>query len=112
MQRARAIKPVNLGLNSSRSSSEEWSVIVSDSVFLPLGQGWSLLPDDSVLVWGKTGNVTVLHFVFNAEYNSLSFFLQHYVGISTAILLIATAAIAATVRYKSKRKRTPTPADK
>ena len=31
---------VNLGLNASRSSSDEWSVIVSDNVFLPPGQGF------------------------------------------------------------------------
>jgi hypothetical protein len=56
------IQTVNLGLNCSGISNEEWSVIVSDSVFLPMGQGWNLLPDGSVQVWGETGNVTVLHF--------------------------------------------------
>jgi hypothetical protein len=94
----------NLGLNFSRSAAEEWSIIVSDSVFLPLGQGWSLLPDDSVLVWGKTGNVTVAHFGFNDEYRNLSFFLQHYVGLLTAGLLIAVIAVAAVIRFRTRKR--------
>jgi len=94
---------VNLGLNASRSSSDEWSVIVSDSVFLPLGQNWHLLPDDSVLVWGKTGNVTVAHFSFNDEYRNLSFFMQHYVGIFTALLLVAVIVVAMVIRVRVRK---------
>jgi hypothetical protein len=94
---------VNLGLNESRSSSDEWSVIVLDSVFLPLGEDWSLLPDDSVLVWGRTGNVTVAHFGFNAEYRSLSFFLEHYVGIFTALLLATVIFVAVIIRIRVRK---------
>ena len=94
---------INLGLNSSRSTAEEWSVIVSDSVFLALGQGWNLLPDDSVFVWGKTGNVTVAHFGFNDEYRNLSFFLQHYVGIFIALLLVAVIIVAAVIRVRARK---------
>ena len=94
---------VNLGLNASRSSSDEWSVIVSDSVFLPLGEDWSLLPDDSVLVWGRTGNVTVAHFGFNAEYRSLSFFLEHYMGIFTALLLTAVIFVAVIIKIRVRK---------
>jgi len=94
---------VNLGLNASRSSSDEWSVIVSDNVFLPLGQGWSLSPDDSVLVWGRTGNVTVAHFGFNPEYTNLSFFLQHYVVIFTALLLAAVIFVAVIIRIRTRK---------
>jgi hypothetical protein len=89
---------VNLGLNTSRSSSDEWSVIVSDSIFLPLGENWSLLPDNSVLIWGRTGNVTIAHFGFNAEYRNLSFFLQHYVSIFTALLLALVIFVATSRR--------------
>jgi hypothetical protein len=94
---------VNLGLNTSQSSSDEWSVIVMDSVFLPLGDDWSLLTDNSVLVWGRTGNVTVAHFGFNAEYKSLSFFLQHYVSIFTALLLAAVIFVAILIRIKTRK---------
>ncbi len=94
---------VNLGLNASRSSSDEWSVIVADSVFLPLGQNWRLLPDDSVLVWDKTGNVTVAHFSFNNEYKNLSFFLQHYVGIFTVLLLAFVILVAVVIRVRAKK---------
>ena len=94
---------VNLGLNASRSSSDEWSVIISNSVFLPLGEDWSLLPDDSVLVWGRTGNVTVAHFGFNAEYRSLSFFLEHYVGIFTALLLASVLFVAVIIRNRVRK---------
>jgi len=96
---------VNLGLNTSRSSSDEWSVIVMDSVFLPLGENWSLLPDNSVLLWGRTGNVTVAHFGFNAEYKSLSFFLQHYVSIFTALLLAAVIFVAIVIRIKTRKSK-------
>jgi hypothetical protein len=98
---------VNLGLNASRSSSDEWSVIVSDNVFLPLGDDWSLLPDDSVVVWGRTGNVTVAHFGFNAEYRSLSFLLGHYVGIFTALLLVAVIFVAVIIRIRVKKSKKP-----
>jgi hypothetical protein len=94
---------INLGLNASRSSSDEWSVIVADSVFLPLGQNWRLLPDDSVLVWDQTGNVTVAHFSFNNEYKNLSFFLQHYVGIFTILLLAVVILVAAVIRLRTKK---------
>jgi hypothetical protein len=94
---------VNLGLNTSRSSSDEWSVIVSDSVFLPLDESWSLLPDDSVLVWGRTGNVTVAHFGFNAEYRSLSFFLGHYVGFFTGLLLAAVIFVAVIIKIRTRK---------
>ena len=93
---------INLGLNTSRSSSDEWSVIVSDSVFLPIGEDWRLLPDNSVLVWGRTGNVTVAHFGFNAEYRSLSFFLQHYVAIFTALLLAVVIFVVIVIRIRKK----------
>jgi hypothetical protein len=97
---------VNLGLNTSRSSSDEWSVIVSDSVFLPLGDDWSLLPDNSVLVWDRTGNVTIAHFGFNAEYRSLSFIFQHYVGIFTALLLAAVIFVAIVIKIKTRKSKT------
>jgi hypothetical protein len=94
---------VNLGLNASRSSSDEWSVIVSDNVFLPLGEDWSLLPDNSVNVWGRTGNVTVAHFGFNAEYRSLSFFLQHYIALFTVLLLAAVIFMAVIIRTRTRK---------
>ena len=59
------------------------------------------------LVWGKTGNVTVAHFGFNDEYRNLSFFLQHYVGILTAGLLIAVIAVAAVIRFRTRKKEYP-----
>jgi hypothetical protein len=94
---------VNLGLNTSQSSSDEWSVIVSDNVFLPLGQDWSLLSNDSVLVWGRTGNVTVAHFGFNPEYRSLSFFLQHYVSIFTALLLAIVIFVTIVIKIRARK---------
>jgi hypothetical protein len=94
---------VNLGLTASRSSSDEWSVIVSDNVFLPLGQDWSLMPDYSVLVWGRTGNVTVAHFGFNPEYITLSFFLQHYVGIFTTLLLAFVIFVAVIIKIRIRK---------
>jgi len=98
---------VNLGLNTSRSSIYEWTVIVSDNIFLPMGEDWSLLPDNSVFVWGRTGNVTVAHFGFNYEYRSLSFFLQHYVALFTALLLVAVIFMSIVIRIKTKKSIKP-----
>ena len=98
---------VNLGVNTSQPSSSEWSVIVSDSVFLPEGDNWRLLPDGSVLVWGRPGNVTVAHFGFTGEYKNLSFFLQHYVGIFTAVFLTTVIAVSLLIRART-RKIVPT----
>ena len=40
---------------------------------------------------------------FNPEYRNLSFFLQHYVVIFTALLLVAVIFVAVTIRIRTRK---------
>jgi hypothetical protein len=100
---------IDLGLNSTQPSHPiEWTVVVPgapgsqpSSVFLAEGDKWNLLPDNSVVVSGLTGNVSLTHFGFNIPIESnLPFYQQHSILIITATLLAATAAVALVIRFK------------
>ncbi len=96
---------VNLGLNlSSPSDVSEWSVIVPGNVFLAEGQGWTLLPDDTLIITGATSNVTVAHFDFpNLTTSGLPFYIQHSVTLTTAALLAITATLAIIIKVRSRK---------
>ncbi len=95
----------NLGLNSSQpTSASEWTVIVPDSVFLVEGEGWNLLPDDTVVVTAATSNVTIIHYRFNFPNDSnLPFYQQHSIAIITAIMLAATVATSIIIKVKMRK---------
>jgi hypothetical protein len=103
----------NLGLNLNRTTHQsEWSIIVpknpdgSGSDFLPEGKLWHLLSDNTVVVDGVIGNVTVAYFGFglNLQDNrNLSFLEQHSVAFATIIIVAATIAVAAVIRYRTRR---------
>ena len=96
---------VNLGLNSTDADVTEWSVIVGDNVFLAEGAGWSLLPDETIVVSGATGNVTIAHFELGSVEKTLIFSLEHSVAIVTAIVLAVVVVAAVAVKVKAKRKQ-------
>jgi hypothetical protein len=94
---------VNLGLDLSQPTHpSEWSISVPGrSGFLSEGSNWKLLPDNSVVVFGLTGNVSVTHFSNTIPNNSnLPFYQQHSVIIITAIILGIVVAIAVVIRVK------------
>jgi len=98
---------VNLGLNSTKPTPPiEWivtvpSVTVPNTVFLAEGDHWNLLPDDSVVVYGLTGNVSVSHFGFNIPNTiNLPFYEQHSIIIATISLLAVMVAVALVIRFK------------
>ncbi len=97
---------VGLGLNHTQTQPIEWSVSVPTvagirSGFLAEGDSWKLLPNDFVLVFGLTGNVSVSHFNFYVPNDSnLPFYQQHLVIIITAIGILVTVAIALLIRVK------------
>ena len=98
---------INLGLNSTTPTNPtEWivtvpSVTIPNTVFLAEGDHWNLLPDDSVVVSGLTGNVSVSHFEFDIPNTSnLPFYQQHSVIIETVSLLAVIVAVALIVRFK------------
>ncbi len=98
---------INLGLNSTQPTHpSEWTVIVPsvtvpNTVFLAEGDHWNLLPDDSVVVYGLTGNVSVSHYGFNIPNTSnLPFYEQHSVIITTASLIAVILAVALVIHFK------------
>lgn len=93
---------VNLGLNSSRPTHPgEWSINVAGKGFISEGNGWNLLPNDTVVVSGLTGNISVTHFGYVIPDNSnLPFYQQHSAIIITAIVLSVVVAVAVVIRVK------------
>ena len=67
-------------------------VILSPTTFLSEGNGWKLQSDNTVVVRGLVGNVTVYHFVLDIpDESGLPFYQQH------SVVLMAGAAVAVTV---------------
>jgi hypothetical protein len=95
---------VNLGFNSSQPSDpSEWTVITQDNIFLAEGQNWRLLPDDTIVVHGVTGNLTVARYNFNvAGTDNRPFYMQHSVIILTAVAVAVTVTVATVIKYKTK----------
>ena len=96
---------VNLDLNVSQpTSAYEWSVIRPGNVFLGEGEGWNLLPDNTVVVTGLTGNVSVVHYSFSFPSDSnLPFYEKHSVVIITAAVLAVTISVALAIRVKGRK---------
>jgi len=101
---------INLDLNRTQPSDQsEWSVIVpsadGSTIFLAEGKDWNLLADDSVVVNGLTGNVTVANFGFTPSNEAnLPFYLQHSIALYTLAILVATVATAVFISYRRGRK--------
>jgi hypothetical protein len=105
MVEGRGEQTINLGLNSSQPSSAiEWSVIVPNGVFLAEGEGWNLLPDNTVVITGATGNVRVVHYSFSLPDDSnLPFYMRHSIAIITATMLGVTVTIAIIIKSKMRK---------
>lgn len=97
----------NLGVNGTTHPSEWWVTInAPNSVFLAQGREWSLLPDNTVIVNGQTGNVSVSHFIFNVgpDYSNVPFAERHSVLIVTAAAVAVTVVVASVITVKVRRK--------
>jgi hypothetical protein len=95
---------VNLGLNSTTHSSE-WSIVVKRNIFLAEGEGWHLLPDNTVVLSGLTGNISVTHINFGLPNDgnsngNLPFYVQHSVIITVAAALAVVVATAIMLKVK------------
>ncbi len=103
------IQTVNLGLNVSKpTSSVEWSVTIpgpdGNTVWLAENEGWKLLPDNTVVVTGITGNLSIVHYNFGLNIDgNLPFYQAHSVAIITAIVLASTVAVAVVIRVKVRK---------
>ncbi len=98
---------VNFDLNSSSPSEPaEWSVIIPKNVVLAEGQGWTLLPDNTLIITSSASNITVAHFDFVLPTKSnLPFYLQHSVALITAAAMSAVVTLVIAVRVITKRRK-------
>lgn len=100
---------VNLYPGSTRQTHwSEWSVTVprSGTVWLSEGVNWRLQPDNSVTVWGLTGNISVVRYNFGPSYqdSNLPFHLQHSIAIITAAVLATIVATALIIQITARRR--------
>ena len=90
----------NLNVNGTTQPSEWWVTInVPNTVFLTEGKEWQLLPDNTVIVTGQTGNITVAHYIFNVapDYSNVPFLDRHSVIIVTGAFVAVTVVVAAVI---------------
>ncbi len=92
---------INLGLNTTKSTDpSEWLITVPNGGAVVHGIGWKLLPDNTVVLNGLKGNVTVSHFNYSSPTASGPFYVQHSIIIITAAVVAATIAVAVLVKFK------------
>jgi hypothetical protein len=95
---------IDLGLNSTQSNPLQWSVIVSQNVFLAKDSGWTFGPDNSFIVTGQTGNISITRFNFTNRFDDSNqpFLIRHSIIIITCALLAAVTAVA-VILYLRRR---------
>ncbi|XHH09495.1 MAG: hypothetical protein ACFCUE_02390 [Candidatus Bathyarchaeia archaeon] len=97
---------VNLGFNTSKPSNpSEWTVIAPGNVFLAEGENWRLLPDDTLVLWGVTGNLTVARYNYGYPEDNRPFYQQHSIIILTAIAVAVTVTVATVIKLKTKARQ-------
>jgi hypothetical protein len=97
----------NLNVNGTTHPSEWWvTITVPNTIFLTEGKDWNLLPDNTVIVNGQTGNITVAHFIFNLapDYSNVPFLERHSVLLITVGAVAVTVVIASIITVKARRK--------
>ena len=97
----------DFGLDKSVPTHQsEWMVIIPDSVFLANGQGWELLPDNTVIVTGQTGNISLSRFSSGIPNDSnLPFYERHSVALITVAVVAATVAVGAIISVKVRKHK-------
>jgi hypothetical protein len=97
---------VNFDFNSSQQSNQgEWSVNLNGKSFVGEGQGWNLMPDNTVVITGATKNATIVHYTFTASFDdsNLPFYQRHSIAIMTAAVVALTVAIGVVLKVKVRR---------
>jgi hypothetical protein len=96
---------VNLGLNSTQPTHpNEWYIIAPGNTYVAQGKGWNLLPDNTVVLTGIVGNISVTHFGFVIPNDShLPFYQQHSIIILTGVVLALVIAISVMIKFKVRR---------
>jgi hypothetical protein len=96
---------VNIGRSSSKPSHPgEWSVI-QGSVFFGEGKTWKLLPDDTLIIRGVSGNLTVVRYNFGNLVDDRPYHLRHSISITTATIVVVTVTFATVIKLKTTKRR-------
>jgi hypothetical protein len=98
---------VNFGLNSSSAPDpNQWSVIVPHNVFVSEGDGWTLLPDNTLVITHVAQNITIIHYDFTSYLdNNVVFYLQHSVAIGVAATLVIVITLATVIGVRAHRSK-------
>ena len=92
---------VNIGLNTTkRTNPSDWLITIPNGGIVVEGIRWNLLPDNTVVVNGLSGNVTISHFNYTMPTSSGPFYVQH----SITIITVAVAAVIIVVSVVIKIK--------
>ncbi len=92
--------------NSEPTHPSEWGVVLPDGTFLAEGKNWQLLTDDTILISELTGNVTLVHYGFDASgKKDLSFYEEHSVALVTLAVVAITIIISSIINYKVQRSQ-------
>jgi hypothetical protein len=102
---------VNFNLNLTQTQPLEWTVTVPTvpgirSGFLAEGDNWNLLPNNSVVIYGLTGNISISHFTFFVPPPSNQpFYVQHSIIIITTIVLSILVAVTVVIHVKVRSSK-------
>jgi hypothetical protein len=81
-------------------------VIIPDNVFLVEGQGWTLLPDNTLVITSAASNITVLHFDFRNSVNgNLLFYIEHSVALTTVTMLAIVATLTIIIKVRAMKRK-------
>jgi hypothetical protein len=96
-----------LGITGTTHPSEWWVTIsVPNTIFLAEGKEWQLLSDNTAIVKGQTGNISVSHFNFGiTEDSNVPFIQRHSILIETAVLVAVTIGIASVITVRVRKKQ-------
>src|SRR5665647_141100 len=94
---------VNLGLNTTKPTNpSDWIITIPNGGIVVNGIGWNLLPDNTIVVNGLRGNVTISHFNYTMPTSSGPFYVQHSIAIITGAVAAALIAVAVVIRIKMR----------
>ena len=92
---------VNLGLNTTKQTNpSDWLITIPNGGIVVNGIGWNLLPDNTVIVNGLRGNVTISHFNYTMPASTGPFYVQHSIAIITVAVGVAVIAVAVVIKIK------------
>jgi hypothetical protein len=97
---------INLGIDKSKPTHHsEWAVYNQNSTFFGEGKVWKLLPDNTVIVTGLSGTLTVIRYGYSYPVDERAFYLRHSVSILIGIIVAFTFAFATIIKLTADRNK-------